>query len=71
MIHPIVMAIQKARNELDIFNLEVANFRVQNGMSKELIYLYYLMGRLDKSMCKDIKRVEEILQLFFGGTDDS
>lgn len=38
--------VEEAQKNLDQFNLEVAQFRLRNGMSQELIHLYAEMGRL-------------------------
>lgn len=38
--------IQWESHKLDLFNLEVAKFRVKYGVSKSMIQLYWNMGRL-------------------------
>ena len=43
-------AIQEARRQLDMFNLEVAKVRVEKGMSDAFKFLYKNMGRLDKEL---------------------
>jgi len=40
------MIIGDEQHNLDLFNLEVAKFRLKHGMSTELMTLYASMGRL-------------------------
>ena len=54
--------IVEEEKELDDFNLVVAKYRVENGMSLELISLYTRMGNYSKSLqClkKEADRIKE------------
>ncbi len=42
--------IETEEHNLDLFNLEVAKFRLKHGMSTGLIHLYGAMGRLSKKL---------------------
>lgn len=42
--------ISKELHNLDLFNLEVAKFRVKYGVSRKLIHLYGAMGRLSQKL---------------------
>ena len=55
-------AVQQEKHNLDLFNLEVAKFRVEHGMSPYLIYLYVVMGQLSSKLGileKDVAKVGE------------
>jgi len=43
-------AIKEAQKALDEFNLEVAKYRVNAGMSQGLVNLYASMGRLSNTL---------------------
>jgi len=42
--------IAQEKHNLDLFNLEVAKFRLEHGMSPQLIYLYVVMGELSRKL---------------------
>jgi len=54
--------IAQEKHNLDLFNSEVAKFRVKHGMSSQLVYLYMVMGLLSSKLGileKDAARIEK------------
>ena len=49
--------IEQELHNLDLFNLEVAKYRLQHGMSRKLVTLYANMGRL----CRRLMELREHL----------
>ena len=49
-IQTIKTILEQEKHNLDLFNLEVAKFRLEYGMSKELIQLYECMGNLCRKL---------------------
>lgn len=58
------VVLQSARNMFDQFNLDVAKFRVEKGMSADLAKLYSLMGSLDRNIVGLINDTERIAALY-------
>jgi hypothetical protein len=46
----LINSIASARRELDLYNLDLAQWRVKHGMSQELIWAYAHMGRLSAKL---------------------
>jgi hypothetical protein len=55
--------LHKSKDNLDEFNLEVAKYRVRNGMSPELVLLYSRMGRLSKLYNHIESHLEDLYRL--------
>ncbi len=51
--------IKEAEKELDRFNLELAKWRMQYGMSQELIAVYRAMGNLSSALI-NTKRIADL-----------
>lgn len=46
----VIEELNGLRVRFDHFNFEVAEFRVENGMSDELVHLYQMMGTFDRKV---------------------
>jgi len=52
--------LNNEKHNLDLFNLEVARFRLEHGMSPLLINLYRMMGNLNACHTRLTSAVEEV-----------
>lgn len=52
--------IENEQHNLDLFNLEVAKFRLKYGMSLSLAHLYGRMGKLSKNLMSLEPKIVEI-----------
>jgi hypothetical protein len=55
--------VKQAQKNLDEFNLEVAQFRVEHGMSTSLTYLYKEMGLLSRGLMALESQAEKVERL--------
>lgn len=60
----IIEHIEKARRDLDYFNWEVAHFRAEHGMDENLVWLYAIMGQLDKELLQAAGRAKQCYDMF-------
>jgi len=58
------LRLLEEQKRLDKFNLNVAEYRLQNGMSPQLKQLYYEMGCYSESLINVFNKAQYIQELF-------